>query len=165
MLLPIKPICPFEKTRQNGTSIIFLQYCQNSDRKTLLNTEIAIPPKFWNRKINRVMDDLPAEYGTAKSISLEIHRLFRMAEDIKKFAIRLGNLDPVNFVKQTFSPDFDNNLLGIRKPRIEVKIEPKKIEKVNIDFFFQFDQYLKSKESMVSRGTMHRHSFEFGVGC
>jgi site-specific recombinase XerD len=154
MLLPIKPICPFEKTRQNGTSVIYLQYCQNSDRKTLLNTEIAIPPKFWNRKLNRVMDDLPPEYGTAKSINLEIHRLYRMAEDIIKFAIRLNNLDPVHFVKQTFSPDFDINLLGIGKPRIEVKIESKKTEKINLDFFFQFDQYLKSKESAVSHGTM-----------
>ena len=31
------------------------------------------------------MDDLPPEYGTAKSINLEIHRLYRMAEDIIKF--------------------------------------------------------------------------------
>ncbi len=154
MLLPIKPICPVAKMRQNGTCIIFLQYCQSPERKTLLNTEIAIPPKFWNRKLNRVTDDLPAEYGIAKNINLEIHRLFRMAEDIIKFAIRLGNLDPVNFVKQTFSPDFDISLLGIGKSKIEVKIGSKKVEKVNHDFFFQFDQYLKSKESTVSRGTM-----------
>ena len=73
MLLPIKPICPVAKMRQNGTSIIFLQYCQGPDRKTLLNTEIAIPPKFWNKKLNRVTDDLPTEYGTAKSVNLEIH--------------------------------------------------------------------------------------------
>ena len=154
MLLPIKPICPVAKMRQNGTSIIFLQYCQNPERRTLLNTEIAIPPKFWNRKLNRVTDDLPQEYGTAKSVNLEIHRLFRMAEDIITFAIRLGNLDPVNFVRQTFSPDFDISFLGIGKNKIEVKIESKKVEKVNVDFFFQFDQYLKSKESTVSRGTM-----------
>ena len=118
MLLPIKPICPVAKMRQNGTSIIFLQYCQSPERKTLLNTEIAIPPKFWNRKLNRVTDDLPIEYGTAKSVNLEIHRLFRMAEDIITFAIRLGNLDPVNFVRQTFSPDFDINLLGIGKNKV-----------------------------------------------
>jgi hypothetical protein len=140
--------------RQNGTSIIFLQYCQGPDRKTLLNTEIAIPPKFWNKKLNRVTDDLPTEYGTAKSVNLEIHRLFRMAEDIIKFAIRLENLDPVNFVRQTFSPDFDISRLGLEKPRIDVKLKSEKIDKVNLDFFFQFDQYLKSKESTVSRGTM-----------
>ena len=140
--------------RQNGTSIIFLQYCQSPDRKTLLNTEIAIPPKFWNKKLNRVTDDLPIEYGTAKSANLEIHRLFRMAEDIITFAIRLGTLDPVNFVRQTFSPDFDISLLGIEKHKVDVKIESEKAEKLNLDFFFQFDQYLKSKESTVSRGTM-----------
>jgi hypothetical protein len=44
MLLPIKLICPKNKVRKDGTSIIFIQYCGSDNKKTLLNTEIAIPP-------------------------------------------------------------------------------------------------------------------------
>src|SRR3569833_1180308 len=43
MLLPIKPICQRKDMRKDGTSLIFIQYCCNSDNRTLLNTEIAIP--------------------------------------------------------------------------------------------------------------------------
>ena len=68
MLLPLKPICPASKVRRDCTSIIFLQYCKSENEKTLLNTEIAIPPKYWNKKLSRVIDDLPVEYGVLKSL-------------------------------------------------------------------------------------------------
>ena len=152
MLLPIKPICPAAKMRKDGTSVIFIQYCRSEHDKTLLNTEIAIPPEYWNKKRNRVTDNLPSEYGVPQKINLEVHRMYRMAEDIVKFAIKIGYSDPVSFVKNTFSPDFDLNNLGIERVRTNLKTESN--EKVNHDFFFQFDQYLKSKESTVSRGTM-----------
>ena len=42
MLLPIKPICSASKIRRDGTSLIFIQYCLNTENKTLLNTEIGI---------------------------------------------------------------------------------------------------------------------------
>ncbi len=50
MLLLLQPICPLSKVRKDGTSIIFLQYYRSEHDKTLLNTEIAIPAKFWNKK-------------------------------------------------------------------------------------------------------------------
>ena len=148
MLLPIKPICPANKARKDGTSIIFLQYCKSEEDKTLLNTGIAIPPRFWNKKLKRVADDLPAEYGIAENINLEIHRMYRIAEDIIKFAVRKSYPDPVQFVKNTFSPLYDISRLETEKP----KTPP--TEKINLDFFFQFDQYIKSKEGTVCKGTM-----------
>jgi len=43
MLLPIKAICDRKKIRKDGTCLVFIQYCYSAERKTLLNTEIAIP--------------------------------------------------------------------------------------------------------------------------
>jgi hypothetical protein len=54
MLLPIRLICPTKKVRKDGTSLIFIQYCYNATSKTLLNTGIAIPTKYWQRKHRRV---------------------------------------------------------------------------------------------------------------
>ena|ERR1700712_1775933 len=50
MLLPIKPICPVNKIRRDGTCPIFLQYCFNAKKRTLLNSGIAIPPLFWSSR-------------------------------------------------------------------------------------------------------------------
>jgi len=48
MLLPLKPICEAKKARRDGTSIIYIQYCYSSEKRTNLNTEIAIPANYWN---------------------------------------------------------------------------------------------------------------------
>jgi hypothetical protein len=87
MLLPIKPICCASKIRRDGTSLIFIQYCMSADNKTLLNTEITIPPRFWNKKLDRVSDNLPPEIGKAAEINKKLQRQIRPAEDIISFAI------------------------------------------------------------------------------
>ena len=50
MILPIKPICKKEWVRRDGTSIIFRQFCRNSEERVLVDTGIAIPPEYWNPK-------------------------------------------------------------------------------------------------------------------
>jgi hypothetical protein len=46
MLLPIKPICERKFLRGDRTSRIYIQYCYSSVKRSLLNTEISIPPNF-----------------------------------------------------------------------------------------------------------------------
>src|ERR1700674_4713920 len=148
MLLPIKPICSASKIRRDGTSLIFIQYCMSADNKTLLNTEITIPPRFWNRKMNRVSDNLPIELGKAVELNKELRRQIRLAEDIISFAIERKMKDPVKFAKATFKPDFD-----INKLEKAVRDKPEGKFKLNRDFFFQFDDYIKSKENSVAQST------------
>lgn len=50
MNFPIKAICEKRFMRKDGTSLIYIQYCYSAEKRTLLNTEIAIPPEFWNKK-------------------------------------------------------------------------------------------------------------------
>ena len=149
MLLPITPICSSSKVRRNGTSLVFIQYCMNADNKTLLNTEIAIPPYFWHIKYKRISEKLPEQYGKAEDLNKELQRQIRLAEDITTFAIEKKMSDPVSFVKSVFKPDF--NLNSLEK---ESKEKPEGKLKINKDFFFQFDAYIKSKESTVAPATL-----------
>ena len=149
MLLPNKPICSANKGRKDGTSLFFLQYCKSEKDKTLRNTEIAIPSRYWNKKLRRVADTLPPEYLDHDKLNLELNRMQRVAEDIIIHAIIKKYPDLVSFVKETFTPDYDTSKLETAKPKVVVK------EKVNLDFSFQMEQYIKSKEGTVAIGTMH----------
>jgi site-specific recombinase XerD len=146
MLLPLKPICPANKIRRCGTSLIFLQYCKSDSEKTLLNTEIAIPPKFWHKKIRRIQDTLPKEYGDAKSLNEEVYRMYSVAEKIIRFALTNNTPDPVAFVKKTFTPNFDVNSLA--------DLKQKEADPINLDFFFQFDDYISSKKNKITPGML-----------
>src|SRR6478735_546043 len=167
MLLPLKLICPASKARRDGTSIIFLQYCKSENEKTLLNTEIAIPPKYWSKKHSRIIVDLPVDFGVSEKLNEELHRMFRIAEDIIKLAVRLKLDDAVSFTKVTFKPDLDSTKLE----EIERALTKKQIEgdQPNLDIYYQIDEYIKSKQGHVSKetigvfGQMKEHLLAFEV--
>ena len=142
MLLPISLICAPKKVRRDGTSLVFIQYCLNESNKTLLNTGIAIPPNFWNKKLKRVTDKLPDQFGKPDELNSELKRQVRLAEDIITYALKRDMTDPVRFVKVTFTPDFD--LSGLDKIAY---IQPQEKEKLKKDFFYQLEDYIKSREN------------------
>ncbi len=109
MNLPIKPICERRFARKNGTSLIYIQYCYSAEKRTLLNTEIAIPPQFWNQKKECISEKLPIEFGIAEEINSELRRMLRVVEDIITYGIKRNILDMGDFVKGSFKPDFDIN--------------------------------------------------------
>lgn len=87
-MAPLKPICERKNMRKDGTSIIFIQYCYSPEHRTNLNTEIAIPPAFWNKKRQSISPDLPPIYGDAKHLNNEVKRMLRLAEDLVDFATK-----------------------------------------------------------------------------
>jgi integrase len=143
MLLPIKPICKRNKVRRDGTSLIFIQYCFNSEKRTLLNTEIGIPPAYWNRKRLRISADLPALYGSPDELNQLLQSMMRVAQDIAAFAFKRKIADPCTFLKKTFKPDFDMALL-------EEKAKESEQPKINLDLYYQIDDYIKSKTKHVT---------------
>jgi hypothetical protein len=78
MAYPIKPVCEAKDKRTNGTSIIYLQYCYAAGKRSNLNTGIAIPPNYWNKKQSIVKDHLPANFGRTESINEELTRQLRL---------------------------------------------------------------------------------------
>ena len=117
MLLTIKPISDRSKVRKDGTGLIFILYCYSSENKILLNTGIAIPPNYWHKKLNRIVEDLPIQYGKAGDLNKELLRQVSIAEDIISFALESKVTDPVAFTRKTYKPDFDLALL--EKEKIE----------------------------------------------
>lgn len=143
MLLPIRPICNRKKIRKDGTSLIQIQYCFSAERKTLVNTGIAIPPNFWTKKSLCISDKLPSSFGQVNALNIELKRLVRVAQDILAYALNNGVPDPVSFLKKTFKTDFDLSNLGKEANETEPS-------KVNLDVFFQIDDYIKSKRKQVT---------------
>jgi hypothetical protein len=51
---PLKPICRSKKPRANGTAFIYFPFYHDGEHKVLLNTEIAIPPEYWNNRLKHM---------------------------------------------------------------------------------------------------------------
>ncbi|MGB8193733.1 MAG: site-specific integrase [Chitinophagaceae bacterium] len=166
MLLPIKLICPKGKERSDGTCLVFIQYCYSADNRTLLNTEIAIPHVYWNKKDRCISNKLPKDFGDYAELNKELFRQLRIAEDLVMYAQENKLDDKGAFVKKMFSPTFDSTSI-VRQVKKEIqKVEEEKRSK--LDIYYQFDEYIKSKERKVSRATLtvysnvksHLHAFE-----
>ena len=152
MLLPIKPICERKDMRRDGTSVIYIQYCYSAEKRTLLNTQIAIPPEYWNKRRLCISNDLPEIFGNARHLNSELNRMLRLTEDIIYFAIETKIEDRAKFVKETFKPHFNfDNLQG--KAAITI-VSQVSLKKQNKDIYFQIDDYIKSKEKKVSPATI-----------
>lgn len=142
MLSPIKPICKRNKIRRDGTILIFIQYCLNSEKRTLLNTGIAIPPSYWSHKSSRILKNLPKEYGDYDSLNAEIQQLIRLAEDLISYASKTNISNPLAFLKQTFKPGLDIAALNQRA-------EKPMPNKIKLDFYQQIDDYIETKRRQV----------------
>ena len=112
MSYPIKPICEAKDKRNDGTSVIYLQYCYASGKRTNLNTGLSIPPRFWNKKQEVVSDNLPGEHGSAGLINDEITRQLRLAEDLIKWATQHTKTPLGDFIKKTYRPDLSIHKLN-----------------------------------------------------
>ncbi|MEP6683654.1 MAG: Arm DNA-binding domain-containing protein [Parafilimonas sp.] len=117
MAFPIKPICSVKKTHSDGTATIFLQYCFSASNRTLLNTEIRIPPIYWNTKQLCVSNKLPMTYGSSQKMNEELVKLMCIAEDLVSFAANNRIADKGNFVKKSFCSDIDISALKDIKAR------------------------------------------------
>ena len=147
MLLPIKAVCKRNKVRRDGTSVIFIQYCFTSEKRTLLNTEIAIPPAYWHRKRLCISADLPEKFGKADELNRRLQEMIRLAEDIATYARSKQMADPCSFLKLTFKPGFDLSTLQEKAKQAEPA--------TNLDVFYQIDDYIKAKTKQVSPKMVH----------
>lgn len=84
----IKPVIKKGAIRKNGTALIFLQYCHDSEKRILLNTEIAIPPQFWNKRTSRIAESLPVQFGSVDKLQSTLTSKLRKAEDMVSYAVK-----------------------------------------------------------------------------
>jgi integrase len=138
--------------RSDGTGLVFIQYCYSATKRTLLNTEIAIPLDFWNKKQCRVSDKLPVEFGNHEQLNEELRHQLRIVEDLVTYATKGALPDKGMFVKNSFSPTLDTTtIIGKVEKAVELGVVEKKAK---LDIYNQFDEYIKSKERKVSKATL-----------
>ncbi|MBO9203353.1 MULTISPECIES: site-specific integrase [Niastella] len=152
MLLPIKPICRSNRIKKDGTAPIFLQYCYSRTKRTLLSTGIAVPPEYWQRKHLRISPQLPPQFGDASKLNDELLRQKRLVEDLVAEATKKQIEDKGAFVKKTFTPTLDLQSLDERVTVVAKQETVKKEAKQ--DIYYQFDEYIKTKERKVSKATL-----------
>src|SRR6476469_6622310 len=107
MLLPLSLICEKKDMRKDGTSVVFIQYCYSSEKRTNLNTGVAIPAKYWTKKKQIITSDLPREYGSVDTLLKEIKQKLRFAEDLVDLAVRKNIQNKGKFVKEAFDLNLD----------------------------------------------------------
>jgi hypothetical protein len=108
-----------------------------------LNTEIAIPPAYWNHKKECVSEKLPEVFGTAEEINFELKRVMRSVEDIIDYGVKKKIAEIGKFVKKTFRPDF--------KISITQKVDLSKQGTAGMNLYDQIDEYIRSKEKKVCK--------------
>lgn len=147
MALAIKSVCG-KRTRKDGTLAIYLQYCFSSAKRVLLNTEILVPAKNWNKKLSKVWGDLPPEFGKAADLNAELIRQRRVLEELIAFGIQEKKIHLLEFVRENYTPRLD--VLSLREPafRMDGKTGLK------LDFFEQYEDYMRLKERKVTRGML-----------
>lgn len=152
MKLPIKLICRTKRVHEDGTSTVFIQYCYNAKQKTLLHTGIKIPPAYWKKLQCCISDKLPAPLGNHEELNKELRRQFRVAEDLITHAIQTKIEDKGTFIKKAFSPSLEKTTVAEQVNEAVKKEAEEKRSK--LDIYYQFDEYIKSKQRKVSPATL-----------
>jgi integrase len=143
MRQPIKLVVRKGKIRQDGTSLIFLQYCHTAARRVLIGTGVAIPPEYWDKRSGRISRELPPQYGKVEELENYLTDKARKAEDMVRQAKLRRNVCPMQFLKINF-PLSD-----------KWRIEQMKDNRSELDVFRQIDAYIKEKKDTVRPCTIN----------
>lgn len=140
---PVKLIIKKGAVRKDGTAVIFLQYCHNSEQRVLLNTTVAIPPQFWNRRLGRISETLPPQFGNVDNLQTTLTQKLRKAEDMVSYAMKQNSTCPMKFLKENFdlTEKWSFNQMSD--------------DKKSLDVFWNIDDYAKAKEGSVKRCTIN----------
>ncbi len=152
-MLAVNPILKKGKLRKDGTHLIYIQYCYDSDKRILLGTDIIIPIKFWDKRSLTISESLPLCYGDSIELNEQIRNLVRKTEDLVDFGVKLKTENVLMFLKQNFDlkNDFQSIKLKILNNIKETEInDPRK----NLDLYFQIDDYISSKHEKVTPGML-----------
>jgi len=164
----LNPICEAKRCREDGTTFVYFPFYHDGDHKVFLNTQIAIPPEYWNKRTRSVKENLPSNHGDPQKLNDEIERLEKLACEFIKLARQQGIQPLGQYIKETFTPTLNlEKLFGDQLQRHATYIPEKK--KTEEDFFNQIADYIKSKERKVKPATlqvfrsMQRHLEAFEV--
>jgi len=167
MKIPIKPLCEHKRLRADGTSNIYFQWFHDGEHRIFLNTGIAIPPQYWNKRHECISDTLPCEYGQPDSINEEIDRQLALAKELIKLAKDQKVVKVGAYVKRNYRPDLDLGALALADFKLKTAYIPEN-ERTEEGFFREWKNYIEAKSKWVAPATItvynnvvgHFHAFE-----
>ena len=119
------------------------------------------------KKSHGVSDTILFDFGEASKLNQQIRYMVRKAEDIIDLGIKCNKPDLEVLLKNNFDVKEDFQTI---ESRIIRQIEEAKMKdpKINLDLYFQIDEYIKSKSQKVCPGMLriyrnmkeHLQSFE-----
>jgi Phage integrase SAM-like domain/Arm DNA-binding domain len=140
---PVKLIIKKGAVRKDGTAVIFLQYCHNSEQRILLNTDVVIPPQYWNKRLERITETLPVKFGNVDKLQTTLTQKLRKAEDMVGYALKQKKTCPMKFLKENFTLDDKwgfEQMMG---------------EQNSLDVYWNIDEYVNSKRTTVKQCTIN----------
>jgi hypothetical protein len=140
---PVKLIIKKGAVRKDGTAVIFRQYCHNSEQRILLNTDVVIPPQYWNKRLERITETLPVKFKNVDKLQTTLTQKLRKAEDMVGYALKQKNTCPMKFLKENFTLDDKwgfEQMMG---------------EQNSLDVYFNIDDYVSSKGTTVKQCTIN----------
>jgi site-specific recombinase XerD len=152
-MLAVRPICKSGRARKDGTSVIFIQYCLSSQKRILLNSGIAIPSKFWNKRNLKVSGLIDSKYGEPNELNRQIRDMVRNVEELIELANNLKVNNLISFLKDNFEPYPDLQAIE-REIKFNKKEEENKNPHLNLNLYFQIDDYIASKSGKVTPGML-----------
>lgn len=153
MRIPIKPLCEEKRIKANGKASIYIQYFHDGEHRTFLNTQLAIPPGYWDKRKQCIKETLPAEFGNHNQLNKEVDRQLRLAGDLITFGKSLGIAEIGSFVKENFSPSLDIEEFKICQLSTGKSFVPESTKKKE-GFFKHLEEYIQAKSNKVKPGTL-----------
>jgi integrase len=102
------------------------------------------------------MQDLPSEFGQADLLNVQLREMVRSLENLVSFAQEQKMGDPIGFLKKAWSPELDPGSLASRAKDLAQASAEQPVN--NLDFFYQLDDYIKTKRRKVSTGMIRTYN-------
>jgi integrase len=147
--------------RSDGTSFIYFQFFPKTGQRIFLNTNIAVPPKYWDKRYQCIKDNLPANFGDYQKLNEEIFRLYRLAEDLIRLVEVQDISNPGLYIKDKFHPSLDLDQLARNEFQLTTAHIPAG-QKKKAHFFRQLEDYIECKRNKVKPATATVYSNMIG---
>ena len=118
-------------------------WLHSAEQRILLSTDVPIPANYWNKKTERIAENLPSQYGNVSELQKSLTEKLRKAEDMVEHAVKKRSACPMQFLKENFH--LQENW----------KLEQMSGSEKNLDVYYNIEDYVKSKESTVKHCTIN----------
>jgi integrase len=133
----------------------------------MLNSEILIHPRYWDKRHKCVRENVAPEYGIADVLNLEIDRQLTLIKNLIRLAKSQGIAQLGPFVKENYTPSLNLETFALEQFQLQTPYVPE-VKKKKEGFFAHLEDYVTIKKKKGAEGSatvydslvLHLESFE-----